>query len=194
MFKLKRFAPMVGLIVLLLLCTSGRNGPADEPGASADPALSLERSVLSSGGSPAAASAWHLNGTLGQPTSSEVEPDGDGLLHAGFWARPPHEASGYAVMRAQAFGEYASRNFPNPFSLSTTIDYTLSRECDVSIAVFDIHGRKVKTLLTEVQGPGRYRVTWGGLDDGGREVSPGIYLCRLDRDSQRTVRKMVLAR
>ena len=86
------------------------------------------------------------------------------------------------------------QNFPNPFPLSTTIEYTLAKECAAEISVYDVYGRKVRTLLAGTQEPGRYIAVWDGCDDGGREVSPGIYFYRLDADNHRTVRKMVLAR
>lgn len=194
MSQAKVWGPMIGLILLLILSSFGRNPIAETVQPSGDPAFNLERSVLSSGGSPGTAPGWMMNGTLGQAAPSGEVLAGDRLLRAGFWAWLPEAASGLTVLSAAPPGDYLFQNFPNPFRLSTTIAYMLSKECAVKVSVFDVHGRRVRTLLTESQGPGRYSAVWDGLDESGREVSPGIYFYRLDADNQRTIRKMVLAR
>jgi flagellar hook assembly protein FlgD len=97
-------------------------------------------------------------------------------------------------MREQPQQDYLFQNFPNPFMSSTRIEYALSRECAAEVSVFDVNGRRVRTLLTAAQGPGRHSVIWDGCDESGRRVSPGIYFYRLEVDNHRTVRKMVLAR
>jgi|GEM_PF-6633664 len=73
-------------------------------------------------------------------------------------------------------------NYPNPFNPSTTIPYLLSERADVSLDVYDLGGRFVRTLVRDAQGPGAYQAVWDGTDRTGRAVSSGVYLCRLTVD------------
>lgn len=82
---------------------------------------------------------------------------------------------------------------PNPFSLATTINFSLAHETPVEVTVYDIKGRKITTLVDEELPPGAHRAVWDGLDASGREVSPGIYFCSLEaRDFIRTAKVLLL--
>ncbi len=91
-------------------------------------------------------------------------------------------------------------NFPNPFNPATVIPFTIASSYGFSIryelSVYDILGKKVKTLFEGGLSPGEYTVGWDGTDDGGRQVSSGIYLYRLSavNGSFLQVKKMTLAR
>ncbi len=69
---------------------------------------------------------------------------------------------------------------PNPFNPATTITYRLDRAGAARVAVFDLRGRLVSTLLQADLPAGEGRVLWTGRDDQGRAVEAGTYLCRLD--------------
>ena len=69
------------------------------------------------------------------------------------------------------------QNYPNPFNPETTITYDLIRNGYVELTIVDLLGRRIRTLLDEEKGAGRYQVTWNGLDDHGNQVASGIYLC-----------------
>ena len=72
--------------------------------------------------------------------------------------------------------------YPNPFNPSTTIDYTLKESSDVSIVVYDLTGREVKTLVNEFKlsnGGETHSVVWNGTDNAGQTVSSGIYIYRM---------------
>ncbi|MCK4773414.1 MAG: T9SS type A sorting domain-containing protein [Candidatus Krumholzibacteria bacterium] len=91
------------------------------------------------------------------------------------------------------------QNYPNPFNPSTTISYTL-RALDggainaprTNLTIYNMLGRKVRTLVDEVQIPGVYNVEWDGTDRSGQKVASGIYLYRLSRGDEAETRKMVL--
>ncbi len=72
-------------------------------------------------------------------------------------------------------------SYPNPFNPSTRIRYELDGAGLVSIAVFDIMGRHVKTLKHAEEDAGAYEVLWDGKDSGGVEVTSGMYLVQLVR-------------
>jgi hypothetical protein len=88
-----------------------------------------------------------------------------------------------------------SQNQPNPFNRSTTLRFRApggSHGGNVTLAVHDIHGRLVKTLVDKEVNPGEHEAVWDGTDEGGMPVSPGIYFSVL-RTGRRTVsRKMTL--
>lgn len=70
-------------------------------------------------------------------------------------------------------------NFPDPFNPSTRIPYVLSDRVRARLEVFNSLGQRIRTLVDEVQGPGRYVVVWDGRDEDGREVGVGVYFFRL---------------
>ena len=66
-------------------------------------------------------------------------------------------------------------NYPNPFNPSTTISYALPKTSKINVDVFDITGRKVRTLFSGVQEEGMNYVEWNGQNDNNIQVSSGIY-------------------
>ncbi|MBD3386070.1 T9SS type A sorting domain-containing protein [candidate division KSB1 bacterium] len=69
-------------------------------------------------------------------------------------------------------------NFPNPFNPRTSIQYQLPRAVSVRIAIYNISGQCVRTLLNQMQPPGLHRVNWDGRNERGESVSGGIYIAR----------------
>ncbi len=68
------------------------------------------------------------------------------------------------------------QNYPNPFNPSTTITIELPEEATVTLEIYDMLGRKVRTLLDADKSAGYYNTVWDAKDDMGREVSSGIYI------------------
>jgi hypothetical protein len=89
-----------------------------------------------------------------------------------------------------------SQNHPNPFRPSTTICFTLPGGSGarrwVNLAIHDISGRNVKTVIDSELGPGDHSVIWNGEDDDGKRVSAGIYFCVLRVSGEKISRKMAL--
>jgi glycosidase len=86
------------------------------------------------------------------------------------------------------------QNYPNPFNPTTTIRFQVSNHADVSLQVFDILGRLVKTLVSEPLSAGSYSMTWDGTNSSGQEVGTGVYFYRLRTDEQSMVKRMLLVR
>jgi flagellar hook assembly protein FlgD len=89
-----------------------------------------------------------------------------------------------------------AQNAPNPFNPETTLRYVLPEVADVRLVIYDLRGRRVRTLVQGYQEPGGYAVVWDGRDGAGREVASGIYCYRLeavDRGFVQT-KRMVLIR
>lgn len=89
-------------------------------------------------------------------------------------------------------GYSLSQNYPNPFNPTTSIDYSLPTSQHVTIEVFNINGRKVKTLVDEVVGAGSHTVTWNATSDDGSRVASGIYLYRFIAGDAVQTNKMTL--
>ena len=86
------------------------------------------------------------------------------------------------------------QNYPNPFNPVTSIAYDLSSVTYVTLKVYDLLGRHVRTLVNESQIAGSYLAVWDGKDNTGGMVSTGIYLYRLETEQFISTKKMVLLR
>lgn len=80
---------------------------------------------------------------------------------------------------------------PNPFQNATAVHFELPHAGDVDMLVFDASGRRVRTLWTGHAAAGMRSVTWDGADDAGRQLSPGVYLIRLDAAGVHRERRVV---
>ncbi len=83
-------------------------------------------------------------------------------------------------------------NHPNPFNPSTVIRFALPAAEDVDLAVFDLAGRRVRTLVQQTMPAGRHEIVWRGCDDADRPLASGVYVTRLAAGTERRVTKMTL--
>ena len=85
-------------------------------------------------------------------------------------------------------------NFPNPFNPATTISFAVPEGSGggISLKVYDIRGRLVRTLVEGEHAPGSYSVFWDGRDETGASTSSGVYFYRLTAGDFAATRKMVL--
>ena len=84
------------------------------------------------------------------------------------------------------------QNYPNPFNPTTSISYDLPANEFVSINVFDLMGREVKTLVNKNQVAGFRSVQWNATNNLGQPVSAGMYIYTIQAGEFRQTRKMVL--
>ncbi len=85
------------------------------------------------------------------------------------------------------------QNYPNPFNGQTVIEYFIPSGQDkkmVTLAIYNVLGKKIRTLVNTPQRPGRYRIKWDGRNEGSHTVSSGVYLFRLKTDNKTKVKKM----
>lgn len=91
--------------------------------------------------------------------------------------------------RAYALGA----NFPNPFNPTTTIEYALPVRAPAALAIYDVLGRRIRTLVRRNDHPaGFYAITWDGRDQQGRPVGNGLYFYRLVAPAFERTGKMML--
>ena len=84
------------------------------------------------------------------------------------------------------------QNYPNPFNPITTINYDIPESQVVTIMIYDIMGREVRSLVNEFQEVGFRSVRWDATDNLGRGVAAGMYVYTIQAGDFRQVRKMVL--
>ena len=84
--------------------------------------------------------------------------------------------------------------YPNPFNPVVQIDYGLPVSGEVEIAVYNILGQRVRTLVSERQEAGFKSIRWHGLDDENRQMASGVYLIRVTTSGLRSTRKVMLLR
>jgi hypothetical protein len=116
----------------------------------------------------------HRNGTYGFVVTTAIGDD-----------EPPR----VDLTRARLF-----QNHPNPFNPTTRIEFVVPEggAQRVTIAVFDVTGARVKTLVDGTRTPGAHVTEWDGRDNNGRPVGSGVYFCRLQAEGAVLTRKMVL--
>ena len=85
-----------------------------------------------------------------------------------------------------------NQNYPNPFNPSTKIEFALLHSGFVSLDLYDILGRKVRTLVSEYMSSGYKSVLWDGKNDDGKDVTSGIYFYRLTVGDFSEAKKMLL--
>jgi len=86
------------------------------------------------------------------------------------------------------------QNYPNPFVNETNIRYQLPRDTRANLAIYDMLGRKIVTLINERQLAGVYNVRWDGRSQNGSKVANGIYFYRLTTNDFQDTKKMLFLR
>ena len=80
---------------------------------------------------------------------------------------------------------------PNPFRSNTKFEFALPQAGRTDLTVYDVSGRRVKTLLSRDLDAGRFDVTWDGRDENGRMTAPGVYFVRIQSGQFSDVKKSI---
>jgi hypothetical protein len=95
------------------------------------------------------------------------------------------------------------QNYPNPFIKQTKIVYEVpgkqinqklgikSTAVRISIKIYDVTGRLIKTLIDGQKEPGVYTIVWNGEDESGKKVGTGVYFCKFKAGEKQTIRKII---
>lgn len=116
----------------------------------------------------------------------------DGVVKNDVWALNDLSDTATGVGRSPAPAAVLHPNVPNPFNPSTTISYELPAATPVSLRIYDVAGRLVRTLAGGVAPAGAHTRQWDGRDDRGAAVASGVYILRLEAGGTALTRKMVL--
>jgi len=84
------------------------------------------------------------------------------------------------------------QNYPNPFNPSTIISYALPKASHVTIKIYDMLGREIKTLVNSEQNAGILNIQWNGNNNFGTKVSTGAYIYMIKAGDFFQAKKMIL--
>ncbi|OGC78267.1 MAG: hypothetical protein A2145_05100 [candidate division Zixibacteria bacterium RBG_16_40_9] len=153
--------------------------------------VSVKYSVNSTVGTPVGSPAPTVNYDFRTEIGgSIVDLDPDGLA---FGNKPPCvvSASGASAENTPSKLDLQA-NYPNPFNANTTIKYALPSDGKVTVAVYNILGQKVITLVDGVKTAGYYTVIWDGKNASGNSVASGVYFYSIKFENQTQIKRMTL--
>ena len=84
------------------------------------------------------------------------------------------------------------QNYPNPFNPETTIIYKIPKRSNVTLKIYDILGREIKTLINREIESGTHEIKWNGTDNNGMKAANGIYLYKIQADGFSKTMKAIL--
>jgi hypothetical protein len=84
------------------------------------------------------------------------------------------------------------QNYPNPFNPNTKIRYSIPKNEFIVLKVYDVMGTEVQTLVNENQSAGTYEVNFDAKNIDGKELSSGIYYCKLQTNNFSETKRMLL--
>lgn len=99
-----------------------------------------------------------------------------------------------ATLKAMPTVYTLSKNFPNPFNPTTTIEYAIPSSGKVELVVYNMTGQKVRTLVSEAKAAGFFKVVWNGRNDTGETVASGLYFYKLVSGKFNKIEKMTLVK
>jgi hypothetical protein len=118
------------------------------------------------------------------PEAGQLRTTGEGGCTEEYVSTPAAVGDDLALLRVQPAA-------PNPFSRETTLRFTLSDAGPMTVQVFDLRGRRVRTLADHWLGAGQHELSWDGNGDRGDRLAPGVYFVSLVSGSTRARQKIV---
>ena len=132
---------------------------------------------------------WISTSQFGSPWENQALFDFDGQL---LDAVSVFDDANVSVQTKNEYSIGGIFNYPNPFNPVTKLRYTILKNGLVSIIIYDMLGRQVKTLVNQTQNAGYASVIWDATNDYGKPVSAGIYLYQIQTGEYIQTKKMVL--
>jgi hypothetical protein len=106
----------------------------------------------------------------------------------------PQAAVGYGDFEALPQALSLSPAGPNPFGRSTMLSFSIPEAAHVDVGIYAVNGRRIRTLVDGNREAGHHAAEWDGKDESGKDVSSGIYFCRLHADDSWIARKLIRTR
>jgi hypothetical protein len=135
-----------------------------------------------------------LPGTATSFTDPDVQPDRTYWYRLGAVDGDGEFFSQIASVKTPHRAVELHQNYPNPFNPSTHIDYYLPASERVTIAVYDVRGKLVTTLVDGVVGFGHRTLEWNGTDARGNPVGSGVYFYRMIAGKKVITKKLVVVK
>ena len=112
-----------------------------------------------------------------------------GQVGHGIWRRPVSEmVRSVGVVETGSLSHFSlSQNYPNPFNPTTTISFSIAKRGLVTLKIYNVLGREIKTLVNQEKLPGNYQVKFNGGD-----LASGVYFYQVKTGDKVTAKKMIL--
>ena len=138
---------------------------------------------------------WDFESETGNGIENVWDMDMSGVMNDGYpylWYQDG-DATSLDVSDAPVLpdGFAIHQNYPNPFNPTTTISYDLPKRSQVTLGIYDLLGKQIKTLVNQSQDAGNKIAVWDGTNNLGRQVSAGVYLYQIQAGEFTQTRKML---
>lgn len=154
--------------------------------------------VLSSSGGTVGSAGYSVTFTCSEPATVGLATSGNVREQSGFIRRvfhPPPFSAAVGEDNAGLPSETMLRAvLPNPFSSTTSIAFSVASPGETRLEIYDVEGRKVRTVGSGYRSAGSFAAIWDGCDDDGVRLSPGVYFCVLESGDVRRTRKLVVVK
>jgi len=137
---------------------------------------------------PGESFTFQLDSAGSYPYHSKFHPSMIGTIVV----QPSSDVKDETGDRERPSGFTLFQNYPNPFNQTTKIEFTLAKSGFVTLNIYDILGRKVRTLVSEHLSSGYKSVLWDGKNESGKDVASGIYFYQLKVGDFTQTKKLVL--
>ena len=130
----------------------------------------------------------------------DVDVNGNRTEHGPIFAHPTAQNSGLETATGKALPEHfaLNQNYPNPFNPETHIPFEIPESetgiHQVQVSIYDMNGKKIRTLFDGQLAAGKYTLLWNGKNGAGQEMASGIYYVELKTSSFIAHKKMTLLR
>ena len=125
---------------------------------------------------------------------SDTSQTYDGFYFDDFMVRVTTEDSGTTPVDTLPELKVQVQAYPNPFNPGTTVRFTNPQDGHVSVAIFDLQGRRVRSLVSGDFDRGIHEARWEGLTDAGQRAGSGVYVARLTTSSGTSGTKLMLVK
>jgi hypothetical protein len=106
---------------------------------------------------------------------------------------PCHETDVEEEVVDKPIDFYVEQNSPNPFNSATEIEYGIPEDSDVRVEIFNLAGRKIKTLVDGYQTAGKHTISWDATDTDGRDIPTGSYFYSIEAgDNKEKIRMLYI--
>ena len=132
-------------------------------------------------------------GDIALGSNNENGYDFSALQYIPVWSVAEGGGSSVETTQPREF-ELVINNYPNPFNPETRIEFSLPKRGEVNLAVFNLLGTKVTTLVDTEMEAGQHQLSWSAVDAQGELLPSGAYFIRLETPDAVTTGKMILTR
>ncbi len=95
--------------------------------------------------------------------------------------------------KVETSGENLSiRSYPNPFNPETNIEYNLKSSAQVSITIYNVQGKQIRSLANNYRQTGTYTIRWDGVNESGTLVPSGVYFIRISAGNETLNHRIVM--